>query len=255
VRELPASREAYARLADALERLGRTREAYKAWADALAVIDGVRLPVDEHGLRAVIATRPSLGGARVALAGLLLARHDTDDAIVQLQAAAADPASAELADRVLAGLYLRQTRTDEAEHALRRAALREPQRYRSRIALADFLMAHAREDEARDWLDRASADPDADVDGAITLRRAAIDFDQGRTDAAREAVDGVVRTHPSPAAWTLQARFLLRAGDLDGALAAAGQALSLNPQYVPARNTRDEARREQLFAEHADDPM
>ncbi len=241
VRALPAWKEGYDKLGDALDRLGRTADARRAYAEALTIVDGKALPKDEAGLRAIVDRRPNLAPARIALAEVLLEREDMAGAEDQLRAATAAEPGNELANRGLAALYLSAGRTDEAERCLTIAAAQEPQRYRSRLALADFLLAERRYVDARVWLQQAAGD--RRLDQPVKLRLAAIDYEEGRTSAAEEAVAAVLETTPSAVGLTLQAQFRFRDGNLPDALASARQALDLDPQLAAAQDLVYEIRR------------
>jgi tetratricopeptide (TPR) repeat protein len=243
IREWPTWSEAYRKLGEAFERLGRTDEAHRAFTQAATTVDGEPLPTDEAGLRAVIGRRPDLVPARLTLARLLLDRGDGDGALGELQAATLAEPDNELANRGLASLYLERDRLEDAEACLTRAATHEPQRFESRLALADFLTAQRRYDEARSWLDRAAVDPRLGL--AVSLRRAAIDFEEGRVRRAEDAVSALLETDPTADGWALQAEFQLRGGDAIHALASAREALALDPDLAAARALVDRIRTEQ----------
>jgi Tfp pilus assembly protein PilF len=245
VRALPAWSEAHEKLGDAFERLGRGDEAYTEYGEASRLTDGELLSQNERALQALVARRPALVPARLALADLLLARHDAAGGEEQLLAVTAVEPANELANRSLAAIYLSSRRADEAERCLRLAAVQEPDRYRSRLALADFLMAERRYAEARTWLEQARRD--RELEGAVTLRLAAIDYEEGRSDIAERAVSAVLQTDATAEAWTLQAEFKFRERKLLEALDAAHEALTLDPKLAPALNLVEAIRRQQLW--------
>lgn len=241
----PGRSETYLKLGDAYARLGRTTEAYRAYTEGSRIVDGQPLPQSEDALQSILDQHPNLVSARIALAELLLARRDADDAQAQLEAATvADPGN-ELANRSLAALYVSNGRKDAAERCLRAAAAHEPNRYRSRLALADFLMTERRYDEARTWLERARQD--RQLERAVATRLAAIDYEQGQVAPAERAVSDLLKTGGSAEIWTLQAQFLYRDGKPEEALAAAREALALDRDLVPAQNLVDAIRRNELW--------
>jgi Flp pilus assembly protein TadD len=242
-RDAPGSVEAHEKLGETLERLGRRAEARAAFIAASRVVDGQPLPLREDELRASVERQPSSAAARVALADQLLSRRETGEAEEQLRAATALDPSNELAHRSLAALYLATDRPDEAEHHLALAAAQEPQRYGSRLALADFLMEQERFAEARPILERLQQADQADE---IALRMAAIMYTEGTVDEARRAVARLLAVRPSSAAWTLQAHFNLREGNLADALANAREALALDPTFDAAEEIADAVRQQQL---------
>jgi tetratricopeptide (TPR) repeat protein len=244
-REWPEWGEAHRKLGLALERDGRTAEAYRAYAVEARIVDGQPLPHDEDGLRAVMASHPKSVAARVALADLLLSRGDTPGGESMLLEALDLEPSNELANRALAALYLDAGRLSEAESLLDAAAAQEPQRYRSRLALADFLLSQERYAEARGWLDRAR--DDALLENAVRLRLAAIDYEEGKREAARDAVSAIIAGNATAAdAWALRAEFRFKDGDFTNALADAREALALEPDLVAAQNLADAIRAQQL---------
>jgi len=241
----PGRSDVYVKLGDAYGRLGRTTEAYRAYADGSRIVGGRPLPQTEEALQSILQDRPDLVPARIALAELQLERHDNDDAQQQLEAAiVADPAN-ELANRSLASLYLASGKKDAAERCLKAAAAQEPNRYRSRLALADFFIAERRFGEARTWLDRVRQDPQ--LERAVAMRLAAIDYEEGRVGPAERAVSDLLKTGASAEIWTLQAQFLYRDGKPDEALNAAREALTLDRDLAPAQNLVETIRREQLW--------
>jgi tetratricopeptide (TPR) repeat protein len=245
VRAWPAWSDAYQKLGDTYDRLGRSDDAYASYVEGARVGDEEPLAQNEDALRALVTRRPALVPARLALAELLLLRNDTADAEEQLRAAtAAEPAN-ELANRSLAAIYIANGRMKEAENCLKIAAAQNPDQYRSRLALADFLMAERRYAEARASLEQARKD--RQLEGAVKLRLAAIDYEEGRIDPAERAVSELLETNATAETWTLQAQFQFRERKLDEALASAREALALDPQLVPAQNLADAIRRQQIW--------
>lgn len=244
IRQWPAWREAQEKLGGTLERLGRTDEAYRLYATEYRVVDGKSLPQNEADLRAVVADNPELVPARLALADELLERDETTEAEEHLLAAAAVNPSDELTNRSLAALYVAEGRKAEAERYLTTAAAQTPQRYRSQLALADFLMSQRRYAEAQPVLERTSEDRRFTT--AAKLRLAAIDYEQGRVDAAHRTVASLIDTDPTAEAWTLQADFYLREHDAGEALTAAREALTLDPELAGAQDLIEAIRRQQL---------
>jgi Tfp pilus assembly protein PilF len=249
VREAPAWAEVYQKLGGALERLGRTRDAYRAYAQGSSIVDGKPLPDDEAGLKAIVERRPQLVPARIALAERLLSRNDSVGAEEQLRAATAAEPGNEMANRALAALYIASGRSDRAESCLEMAAAHEPQRYRSRLALADFLLEQRRYAEARSWLEQARRD--ATLDDAVTLRLAAIDYEEGRGQEAQRAVARLLGAKSTAEALTLQAQFRLRDRKPVEALASASEALAINPRLSAAQDLVEEIRRQGLQPESA----
>jgi Tfp pilus assembly protein PilF len=245
VREWPAWSEGYRKLGETLSRLGRTNEAYRAFANESRVVDGRLLPHDEKELRDVVATQPDAVGARLALAELLLEKGDSAEAETQLTTALAREPNNELANRSLAALYIGDGRKAEAEKRLAIAAAHTPQRYRSKLAYADFLMAERRFAAARPVLNEALADPQ--LADAVKLRLAVIDYEEGARAPARQALSDLLATDATAEAWTVQAEFLYREGEMDEALNAARQALALDPSLPEAQNIADTIRRGQLW--------
>ena len=244
VREWPTWRDAHQKLGDTLERLGHTDEAYRVYATESRIVDGKTLPNNEAELRAVVAHNPELAQARLALADELLLRDETTEAEEHLLAAAAVDPSDELTNRSLAALYLATGRTAEAERRLTSAAAQTPQRYRSQLALADFLMSERRYADARPVLERAL--DDSRLATAVKLRLAAIDYEQGRVDAAHRAVAALLDSDPTAEAWTLKADFYFRERDLGEALMASREALTLDPALTEAQELIEAIRRQQL---------
>ena len=243
-REWPEWSEAHRKLGLALEQDGRTAEAYRAYTVEARIVDGQPLPHDENGLRAAIAQNPRSVAALLALADLLLSRSDTSEGeSVLLEALDLEPSN-ELANRSLAALYLDGGRLSEAERRLEAAAAHEPQRYRSRLALADFLLSQERYADARRWLDRARED--GLREDAVRLRLAAIDYEEGRHEAARDAVSEIIASNATADAWALRAEFRFKERDFTNALADAREALALEPDFVAAQKLADEIRAEQL---------
>src|SRR5436190_21628898 len=94
VKSSPGRSDTYLKLGDAYSRLGRTTEAYRSYTEGSRLVDGQPLPQTEDAIQSIVDQRPDLVPARIALAELLLARRDADDAQTQLEAAtAADPAN------------------------------------------------------------------------------------------------------------------------------------------------------------------
>lgn len=244
VRAWPTWRDAQQKLGATLERLGRIDEAYRVYATESRIVDGETLPQNEVELRAVVARSPDLVQARLALADELLLRDETSEAEEQLLAAAAVDPSDELTNRSLAALFVATGRSAEAERRLTTAAAQVPQRYRSQLALSDFLMSERRYAEARSVLERVPEDGRFATD--VKLRLAAIDYQQGRVDAAHRAVAALLDAHPTAAAWTLKADFYYRERDFGEALIAAREALTLAPALAAAEDLIEAIRRQQL---------
>jgi tetratricopeptide (TPR) repeat protein len=245
VRHWPTWAEAHQKLGDALMKLGRAEEAYDAFAASERIVDGEPLPFREDELRAFVDRKPASAAARIALAELLTARGELDEAETHLLAAVEAERNSELANRALAAIYMEQNLRADAERLLTVAAAQEPQRYRSRLALADLLLEDGRYAEARPILERLRDDPN--FAKAAAVRLAAVDYEQGAVADASRAVADAIATDPSAEAWTLQAQFRFREGKLDDALRSAREALALDPEFTPAQDVADSVRRELLW--------
>ena len=243
VRDAPGLANAHVKLGEALDRLGRRSEARAAFIAASKIVDGQPLPLREDDLRAVVARTPSSAAARVALADQLLSRRETAEAEEQLRAATALDPSNELAHRSLAAIYLATDRPDEAERHLTLAARVEPQRYGSSLALVDFLMEDGRFADARPILQTLQRTEQTDD---ISLRIAAIDDAEGATEDARRRVADLITVRPTAGAWTLQATFQLRDGQLADALESAREALAIDPTFQAAEDVANAVRERQL---------
>jgi uncharacterized protein (TIGR02996 family) len=243
-REWPEWSEVHRKLGLALEQDGRTAEAYRAYTVEARIVDGRPLPHDEDGLKAAIAEHPTSVAPRLALADLFLSRGDTSEGESMLLEALDLEPSNELANRSLAALYLDDGRVGEAEGRLVAAAAHEPQRYRSRLALADFLLSQERHAEARGWLDRSRED--GLMANAVSLRLAAIDYEEGRREAAHDAVSAIIAGNPTADAWALRAEFRFKEHDFTNALADVREALALEPDFVAAQQLADAIRAQQL---------
>lgn len=246
IRLTPFADAVYRRLGAALARLGRDEESQRAYEMAEQSVDGQPLPYDEASLRAVVGAHPTHVGARIALANRLIERGETADAETHLRAAQELSPERELINRALAALHLADGRVQEAEERLRAAAAASPQRHRSQLALSDFLLEQRRWADARVALD--AAEREAALGDAVALRRAILADRTGAPSEARRDVADILETRPSADAWALAAQFAYADGDLPRAEEAARQALTLNPQLVPAQSLMETIRWRQLQA-------
>jgi tetratricopeptide (TPR) repeat protein len=132
------------------------------------------------------------------------------------------------ANRALAVFYMSTNRQREAEAPFRRAAelSKDP---RSIVVLADYFISQRRFDEALPILDTLASQPGSFA--VVSGRRAVIEYELGRRDKAYALLDEVSLKEPRNAdAFVTKARWLLLEKKPNDALAAAQEAVKLEPQ-------------------------
>jgi tetratricopeptide (TPR) repeat protein len=93
-------------------------------------------------------------------------------------------------------------------------------------------MSAGRSDEARAVLQQVTSD-NPQLTGA-RVRLAALDYEAGSKDAARERIDKILKKNPTAEAWTMKARFLAKERKQDEALQAAHAAIDLDRRMAAA---------------------
>jgi len=206
-------------------------------AEAYAALGDVRLArgepeAAEKAFRAGVQRAPTSVQAHIALARFLSTSGRAGEAENEYKAAVAVGTTSEAANRALASFYLGAARPRDAEPYLRAAAAQPNQQQRSTIALADYYLDAHRYDEARRVLEPVTSGPMA-IDARVRL--AAIAFRTGSLADAHKLLDRVLKKWPTAEAYTLNAQILQAENRTDEALAAAWEAVTLDPSAVVAQ--------------------
>lgn len=203
----PDQSELHVSLATLQAVQGRREEAEAAFKQAL-VFDPQSVPV------------------RLALANYYWANQQMPAAEGILKEALGLDANSVPANRALASLYLATNRRAEAEAPLKRAA---ESNETAKLVLADYYVSLARYDEAQRVLDGLSNEPRALA--AVAGRRAGIEYQQGRRDAAHATLDAALAQEPKNVQLLLlKGGWLLQERNLDAALSAATSAVDADAQ-------------------------
>jgi tetratricopeptide (TPR) repeat protein len=223
-------------------------DAVKAFEDGLAIdparrelhtnlgaVKTVQAPAEaEASFRQAVVVAPKSVEARVALAHFYWSAGKLEEA----EKAYRDALQVEdgvTANRALAVFYMGTNRQRDAEAPFRKAAelSKDP---RAIIVLADYFVSQRRFNDALPILDALANQPGAYA--AVTARRAAIEYELGRRDAAYALLDEVFKKNPRDAdALVTKARWLLLEKKASDALAAAQQAVTLEPQAWDAHES------------------
>ena len=188
----------------------------------------------EAAFKTAVANAPNAADTQIALANFYLADGKVPQAEnILRKAIEIQPPSAE-ARRTLADLLVATDRAGEAEAHYVAATAAASSNASHRLALGDYYLRAKNVAKARATFEALSGDKAAGADAA--LRLAAIDYNEGKHDAAYARIDGVLKTQAQHAlALVTKGEFLLsdkRAKDANAAFKAAAAA---DPQFVRAQ--------------------
>ena len=185
-------------------------------------------------LTTLISTHPDVGAARLQLATLRLAQKSPASALETLAPlkTSTDP----LVQTVFAQAYLQLRRYDEAIVALEAVtASQKPNDFVKRqLAVTQLQMGNTGPaiEGLRELVQRNPENPEL----AAPLIAALVSSD--KSDEALSVIDRLDKAKRSPQPAFLRGEVLTARGDLAGASTAFGQALAVDPKYLPARYYR-----------------
>lgn len=220
---------------------------------ATAISDDERA---EREYRRALAMAPELPEPHVALANFLWAVGRPDDGEPYLAEFVKLVPGHAAANYALGTYYLSRHRIVDGERFLKAAANAGEYGKAARITLIDFYIDERRDADALALLTQLPADED--VNGAVSLRIARVDFRSGRTDEALAKVDAVLAKVPTSAP-----AFVLKS-QVKAAQKQWDEAVKFGRSAVAADTTSDEAhaalgralaganQREDAFAELTD---
>lgn len=184
--------------------------------------------------RTLLERAPEHVMARINLAGVLMIQGSLDGAVRELERAVQSRApEAAMALLAFGDLELRRRDPVAAERRYRDAVGRMPREPRSRLGLVASLLAQRRGQDALAEADRFAREmPDRPECGECRAEALLL---LGRTSEARAELESVVVRHGASAPrHGLMGRVLEASGDREGAVAAFGAALAINPSFAPA---------------------
>ena len=186
----------------------------------------------EAAFKRALGTDPKSVDVHLALASFYASagrRQDAEDFFAK--ALALDPSNL-LAHRVLASYYLSSNRLPEAEKHLKTVASLDPS-IDSQLGLATYYVRQRRLGDARMVLTPLTAKDDGPAPAVILL--SAVDYADGRRDAAYKRLDALLAREPANVdALVQRARWQIDTGQTDKALQTATNAVKLAPDHVEA---------------------
>ena len=200
---------------------------------AVQMMRGDRDQAEAAFLKAV-EVEPEATTAHLALANFYWSAgrlEDTEDSL--LSALGMEPTNA-LANRALATFYLAGGRAADAEPYLV-ALADQTDAPGPQLGLADYYLAVERTDEAVTILEGLADHDDALARVPARTRLAAIDYAEGRTDEAHDAIDALIESNADAVqAHVLKGRFLIAERQIDEAVKVLDEAVSADPASVVA---------------------